>query len=124
MTANLTPDSKLVKQAFACKCPRCGEGDLYEPGFSLTIREKCAVCGLKLAENDSGDGPAVFLIFLLGFMLVPLAALLEWAVHPPLWVHGVLWGAIALGITVGSMRPLKAYVIALQYKHRPGDWGE
>lgn len=118
----LAPDTGLMRLALRCKCPRCGEGDLYKPGFSMAVREICAVCGLKLSDHDSGDGPAVFLIFVLGFLLVPLAALFEYIFSPPLWVHGVVWGFVALAITLGSLRPLKAYVIALQYKHRPEDW--
>ena len=82
----------------------------------------CPVCGLNLAKNDSADGPAVFLIFLLGFSLVPLALLFENIFAPPLWVHAVLWGFVALGATIGMLRPLKAYIIALQFKHRPGEW--
>ncbi len=90
--------------------------------FDLTLLPECKSCGLNLAKNDSADGPAVFLIFILGFLLVPAALLLENIAAPPLWVHAILWGAIALGLTVGSLKPLKAYIIALQYKHRPGDW--
>lgn len=77
-----------------------------------------------LARNDSGDGPAVFLIFALGFLLVPLALFVETLFAPPLWVHAVLWTVVALGLTIGALRPLKSYVIALQFKHRPGDWTE
>lgn len=114
-------DRAAIASALACKCPRCGKGDLYPPGFNLSVNETCPSCGLDLAKNDSADGPAVFLIFLLGFLLVPLAILFENIAAPPLWVHGVIWGTAALGITIGLMRPLKAYIITLQYKHRPGD---
>ena len=113
----------IFRQALACRCPRCGAGALYKPGSYLDVQEQCQVCGLPLAANDSADGPAVFLIFILGFLLVPAALLFEHLVHPPLWLHAVLWTVVALGLTLGSLRPLKAYVIALQYKHRPGDWG-
>jgi uncharacterized protein (DUF983 family) len=115
-------DLSTIKSAIACKCPRCGQGSLYPSGFNLALNTTCPSCGLDLAKNDSADGPAVFLIFFLGFLLVPLALLLENLVAPPLWVHAVLWGIIAFGITIGLLRPLKAYIIALQYKHRPGDW--
>ncbi len=112
-----------LKTALSCRCPRCGEGPLYPAGFfNLDLLPVCTVCGLNLAKSDSADGPAVFLIFILGFALVPLALLFENLFAPPLWVHGVLWGIVALGLTVGMLRPLKAYIIALQYKHRPGDW--
>ncbi len=115
-------DQQAIHTALACKCPRCGVGSLYPSGFDLTVQPACTHCGLEFAKNDSADGPAVFLIFLLGFLLVPLALLFENIVAPPLWVHAVLWGGIALGITIGLLRPIKAYVIALQYKHRPGEW--
>ena len=115
-------DKGTFRKAIACKCPRCGEGNLYPSGFDLAVQPACPKCGLNFAKNDSADGPAVFLIFLLGFLLVPLAIAFENLVAPPLWVHAVLWGAVALGLTVGLLRPLTAYVIALQFKHRPGDW--
>ncbi len=88
------------------------------------MRDVCAHCGLALAKNDSADGPAVFLIFVLGFLLVPAALIVESVFSPPLWVHAVVWAVVALGITIGAMRPLKAYIIALQFKHRASDWDQ
>jgi len=115
-------DNNLIKIALSCKCPRCCEGDLYQSRWSMTLRKKCASCGFDLAKNDSADGPAVFLIFVLGFLLVPLALLFDALFAPPLWVHAVIWSVVALGLTLGSLRPLKAYIIALQFKHRPESW--
>ena len=80
------------------------------------------MCNLALAKNDSGDGPAVFMVFILGFLLVPAALLFDALVSPPLWVHAVLWTLVALGICVFSLQSIKAYVIALQFKHRPETW--
>lgn len=117
-------DRDLLAVGWRCKCPKCGEGDLYGPGFTLTMREKCPVCGLDFSHSDSADGPAVFLIFVLGFLLVPLALWVDAVFLWPLWFHALVWGVCALVLTVGSLRPLKAYVIALQYKHRSSDWGE
>lgn len=116
-------ERKLLKRAFDCKCPRCGVGDLYRPGFlNLNLNEVCSSCGFALAKNDSADGPAVFLIFILGFLLVPLALWVDHVFALPLWVHAIIWTTAALGLTLGLLKPLKAYVIALQLKHRPGDW--
>jgi len=106
----------------SCVCPRCGKGALYHSRFSLDLNPACPECGLDLAGNDSADGPAVFLIFVLGFLLVPLAVLFETLFAPPLWAHGVIWGGVAIGLTLGGLKPLKALVIGLQFKHRPGDW--
>ena len=115
-------NSEAVKTGWACKCPKCATGGLYKLGLTLTLRDKCADCGLDFTKNDSADGPAVFLIFILGFLLVPIALILDAQFHWPLWLHACIWGAVALGITVGTLRPLKAYIIALQFKHRPEDW--
>lgn len=115
-------EQSLFKTSLHCKCPKCQKGNLYKGGFTLELRERCDECGLDLTKNDSADGPAVFLIFVLGFLLVPLALIVEMFFVPPLWVHAVLWTVVALGMTIGALRPLKSLVIALQFKHRPGDW--
>jgi uncharacterized protein (DUF983 family) len=115
----------MLKRALACKCPKCGEGDLFKPGFfEMGLNANCSSCGFALARNDSADGPAVFLIFILGFLLVPLALWLDSVMTIPLWVHGLLWTALALGLTLGTLKPIKAYVIALQLKHRASDWDQ
>ncbi|MEM6781386.1 MAG: DUF983 domain-containing protein, partial [Pseudomonadota bacterium] len=68
-------------------------------------------------------GPsAVFMIFILGFSVVPLALLVGMLSDIPLWLHAIIWTIVCLGLTLGSLKPLKSYIIHLQYKHRPGDW--
>lgn len=110
-----------VSAGLACKCPRCGKGRLYQ-GF-LTVAETCTACGLDLKKADSGDGPAVFLILILGAVVVPLALLLEAKVAPPYWVHLVIWPPVILGGTLALLRPMKGVLIALQYHHRASDSG-
>lgn len=118
----MLPDLEPIQTALAGKCPRCKQGSLFKPGLTLDLNKQCPSCGLDLAKNDSADGPAVFLIFILGFLLVPIALWVANITNLPLWVHGVFWGVIILGMTLGSLRPTKAYIIALQFKHRPNDW--
>lgn len=116
------PDADILKTGWACKCPQCRTGDLYKSRFDLALKERCDSCGLDLSKNDSADGPAVFLIFILGTLLVPLALIVDAAFAWPLWLHALVWGALAVVMTLGALRPLKAYIIALQFKHRPRDW--
>jgi len=104
-----------------CRCPRCGEGPLYD-GF-LTVAERCTVCGLDLRKADSGDGPAVFIIFILGFVVVPLALWVEATFAPPLWVHMVIWPVVIVGGALALLRPAKGILIALQFRHRASDSG-
>ena len=115
-------NSEAVKTGWDCKCPKCKNGDLYKPGLTMDLRDKCENCGLDFNCNDSADGPAVFLIFILGFLLVPIALFVDSLYSWPVWVHACIWGTVALTLTVGTLRPLKAYIIALQYKHRASDW--
>ena len=109
------PPISLTRAALACRCPRCGEGALFT-GL-LTVRPSCPACGLDLSAQDAGDGPAVFVIFFLGLIVVGLAAIVEIKFSPPLWVHIVLWTPLIIGGAIAMLRPLKAGLIALQYRH-------
>ncbi|MBM3489073.1 MAG: DUF983 domain-containing protein [Alphaproteobacteria bacterium] len=99
-----------------CRCPRCGQGRLYR-GL-LSVAAVCAVCGLDLSAQDSGDGPAVFVILLVGAVAVLLAIVVELAFAPAVWVHLVYQVPVILGLSVLLLRPFKALLIALQYRHR------
>ena len=105
----------MMRAALRCRCPRCGEGRLF--AGVLTVSRSCAVCGLDLSAQDAGDGPAVFAIFFLGIIVVGFAALVEIRFAPPIWVHLVLWTPLVLGAAILLLRPLKAGLIALQYRH-------
>src|SRR5580693_5919672 len=63
--------SGSIRAGLACVCPRCGRGKLFQ-GF-LTPRPHCEVCGLDYGFADAGDGPAVFIMFLAGFIVVGAA---------------------------------------------------
>jgi len=102
-----------------CRCPRCGRGRLFD-GY-LTVAQRCESCALDLTAQDSGDGPAVFVIMILGFVVVGLAIWVESAFAPPLWVHAVVWPPFILGVALAMLRPLKGLMVALQYRHRRHD---
>lgn len=87
------------------------------------MRERCAVCGLDLSAEDSGDGPAVFVILILGFVVVGLALLVEVNFAPPLWLHAIVWPPVILAGALVLLRPFKATLLALQYKHRTHERG-
>src|SRR5712691_9497560 len=109
------PPVPVTRAALGCRCPRCGEGRLFT-GL-LTVRPACSSCGLDLSAQDAGDGPAVFVIFFLGLVVVGLAAFVELKFAPPRWVHLMLWTPLILGGAILMLRPMKAGLIALQYRH-------
>ena len=122
MAEGYYPRLSPVGTGLASKCPRCGRGKLFQ-GF-LTVSPQCLVCELDLSAHDSGDGPAVFIILILGFVVVGLALWLEMALAPPLWVHALLWPPLILAGALAMLRPLKGIMIALQYCHRSEDFDE
>jgi uncharacterized protein (DUF983 family) len=98
------------------RCPRCGKGSLFHNG--LMLRPACEGCGLDYKFIDTGDGPAVFAILILGFVVLGSALFVEFRYEPPVWVHVVLWGLLTPALAFGLLRFLKAMLIALQWTHK------
>ncbi len=109
------PTVSPLMAALRCRCPRCGEGKVFR-GL-LHVAPRCARCDLDLGGEDAGDGPAVFVILILGALVVLAAIIVEVKFAPPLWVHLVLWIPAIVGGAILLLRPLKAGMIALQYRH-------
>lgn len=86
------------------------------------MKTRCAVCDVDLSGQDSGDGPAPFVIFLVGALVVGLALFTEVRHEPPVWLHLVLWLPLTVALVLLLLRPAKALMIALQYKHRREDF--
>jgi uncharacterized protein (DUF983 family) len=116
------PPQSAFATGLACKCPRCGRGKLFA-GY-LTLAKQCAVCELDFSKADSGDGPAVFLIFILGALAVLLAYFLLYVFVLPEWISWLILVVGVIGGTLLLLRPAKAIMIALQYRHRAGEIGE
>jgi uncharacterized protein (DUF983 family) len=104
------------------RCPACGRGPLFE-GFT-TVRRHCSTCGADLSGQDSGDGAVAFIVLIVGAVVVGLALVVEVRYGPPVWLHLLLWLPLTVVLTLGLMRPFKAVLIALQYKHRRDDFSE
>jgi uncharacterized protein (DUF983 family) len=96
------------------RCPRCGAGKLYA-GF-LTLAPRCTSCDLDYAFIDAGDGPAVFVILIVGFIVMAAALYTEVKFRPPIWLP------LVVGLSLGLLRPIKGILVALQYANnaRPG----
>lgn len=107
--------------ALACRCPRCGNGRLFATPFTLSLAPSCKSCGLGYGFADSGDGPAVFAIFILGAVVLGLAMVAEFKYGVPLWGHVLLWGIGTPVIALGLLRWLKSGLVTLQYRNRAGE---
>ena len=114
--------SSPLRNGLLCRCPRCGKGPLYRG--VLTVADSCAVCGCDLRAQDSGDGPTVFVILILGAVVVALALMTEQIFAPPLWLHALLWPPLILGGAFVMLRIFKAFLISMQYRQRVAGFGE
>lgn len=110
---NRYPSVSPYAAGLGCKCPRCGQGALFD-GF-LSLRKSCATCGLDYGKADSGDGPAVFVIFLVGFAGVALAFIARFVWYAPIWAAFAISAAASIVTILALLRPMKATLIALQY---------
>ena len=96
-------------------CPRCGTRSLFS-GW-VRFAGNCRACGLDFERFNVGDGPAAFLIFVIGAILVACALFVDGLFSPPWWVH-LVWLPVATALTILGLRVSKAWLLAQEYKHR------
>jgi uncharacterized protein (DUF983 family) len=101
------------------RCPNCGQGRLFS-GY-LKVAPACPSCGFDLTRADSGDGPAVFVIMVVGFLVVFAALFAEIAFHPPIWLHLVLWLPLIVLLSLGLLPVFKGLMIAAQLSNRASE---
>lgn len=110
------PPTPLVRAALQGRCPRCEVSPLFDGWVKFAPR--CRACGLEFDRFNVGDGPAAFLILIIGALLVALALFLQLAVHPPFWVHIILWVPITTALVILCLRASKAALLILEYRHQ------
>ncbi len=86
-------------------------------GF-LTLASRCDACGLDFGFADAGDGPAVFVTLIAGFLVLGAALAIDVAYEPPLWIYIVIFLPLTLLVCLGLLRPLKGLLVASQYKNK------
>jgi uncharacterized protein (DUF983 family) len=107
-----------LSAGLGCKCPNCGEGRVFD-GY-LRFKTRCEACGADLTIADAGDGPSFFVMFAALIVIVPSAMFFEFGFRPPAWVHILIWPPLTLGFCLLLLRPVKALLFALQWKHKAG----
>ena len=108
-------ESSSLHAALAGNCPRCGAHTLF--GSWVSFATRCRACGLDLSTFNIGDGPAAFLIFIVGTITVVGALVVDGALSPPWWVH-LVWVPVAGFLTIGGLRVSKGWLLAQEYRHR------
>ncbi len=99
-------------------CPRCGAPALF--GGIARFAPKCRACGLDFHAIDVADGPAAFLILIVGTIVAVAAILVDLAYNPPWWVH-LIWLPVMIALTLAGLRLGKAALIYQIHHHSAGE---
>jgi uncharacterized protein (DUF983 family) len=98
------------------RCPACGKGRMFS-GL-LQLSRTCSECGLDYSFADAGDGPAIFVMTIAGFIVVGFGGWLEFAYEPPYWVHVAILLPFTVLVCIGLLRPTKGLLVSLQYANK------
>ena len=110
------PAPSLIAAAARGNCPACAGPTLFEG--AVRFAPVCRTCGLSFGQFNVGDGPAAFLTLAVGAIMMAMALTLELKVHPPIWVHLLLWTPLTLAAVVASLRIAKAMLLILEYRNK------
>jgi uncharacterized protein (DUF983 family) len=113
--ASTAPQSPAIAGALG-RCPRCGLGALFRRG--LVLRDRCPNCDLDFTFIDTGDGPAVFAILILGFLVLGMALIAEFKFGASVWFHVIAWGLLTPLLALILLRGLKGLLIGLQFRNK------
>lgn len=103
------------------QCPRCRAPTLF--AGPVTFAPACRVCGLDFSRFNVGDGPAAFLILIVGGLIAGLAIWLELSAEPPFWLHIVLWVPLTTVATIAGLRYSKGKLLAAEWRRKAGEAG-
>lgn len=90
----------------------------------MTLADRCEVCGLDFGFADSGDGPAVLIMFPVGTIVVVGWIVTEMVLGWPALVNLALWAVMTFVLSIALLRPFKGVMVNLQYRTGARDSGE
>lgn len=112
---------RMSEAALFGLCPNCGARTLFK---GLTkFDDHCRACSLDFTKFNVGDGPASFLILIVGAIVVGLAIWLQLSFEPPFWVHALLWIPLIIGMVLCGLRAAKAALAFAEFQNRAGEAG-
>ena len=108
-------EPKPVAAALSGACPRCGSTTLFDGWVKFAA--KCRACGLDHSSFNVGDGPAAFLILIIGAILTVGALVVDAAWSPPWFIH-LVWIPIGAALTIYGLRIGKAFLLGQELSQR------
>lgn len=96
-------------------CPRCGAKTLF--AGVARFAGHCRACGLDYSGFNVGDGPAAFLVMIIGAVVTGAAIGAELSLHPPFWLHMLVWMPLTVALVMGALRVAKALLLTFEYRN-------
>lgn len=110
-----------VRRGLRRRCPRCGQGHLFE-GY-LKVASSCPSCRLDLTHQRADDGPAYLTILIVGHLMVPIIHILWSNFRPDPVVMATILSVICVTLSLYLLPRLKGVVIAVQWAKRMHGFG-
>ncbi|MGD8327404.1 MAG: DUF983 domain-containing protein [Sphingomonadales bacterium] len=105
----------VLKYGAQSLCPNCHKSSIYRS--YLKLHHSCPNCSFDLEPFDQGDGPAFFVMFLVGALVTPFALWMRSLTDMSIWVFMVFITLLTLGLTLLLLPPAKGLLVALQHRH-------
>lgn len=86
----------------------------------MAIAPACSECGQDFSHADSGDGPAIFVMLIAGFIVIGSMLVIDTLYEPPIWLLMAIFLPLAVVLNIGMIRPFKGVLVALQFHHKAG----
>ncbi|WP_298916826.1 DUF983 domain-containing protein [uncultured Algimonas sp.] len=83
----------------------------------MKFRDRCEACGADFSRlEDTGDGPAIFVIFIVGIFIVPLPVLLSVVAGWPSWLSLGIFIPVIVVVSVLLLRWLRGAMFTQQWR--------
>ena len=112
----MVDSSKIMGAGLRGRCPNCLEGPIFD-GY-LKFAKQCPTCGESFELEDAGDGPAVFVIMIASFLVVPPALIFQMMLEPPVWLTLLIWIPLIIIVCLALLRPFRGLMFAMQVMNK------
>jgi len=112
---------QAVRRGSACKCPSCGQGNLFRR--YLKVADTCPKCSEELHHHRADDAPPYFTILIAGHFIIAGVMIVEEQFQPSYWLHLALWFPLTMGMCLWMLPRIKGALVGLQWALRMHGFG-
>lgn len=89
----------------------------------LKVRDECPHCGEALHHQQADDGPAYFVILIVGHLVLPAAVAWQVMVWPPIWLYLTVTGTVTIALSLWLLPRVKGAIVGIQWANRMHGFG-